>query len=115
MLNKLVLRRDRPATVKRRSGMRLAIFMFGAAGLSVLRVDAATTHPSRVGVVSLLGDTFHAEHIGLTAFNQHSYDVEVPEWQIDRDMTGCLVAKLVSANLSSGSVNIRAKWPLLIR
>ena len=115
-------RREQPLIVKRGSGLSaLVILMLSALGWSSLEVtDAAATHISRVGVVSLLGDTFHAEHTGLTAFNQRSYDVEVPEWQIDQDVTEYLVAKLTSANLSAGSVNIepnRVKdfyrlWPL---
>lgn len=68
--------------------------------------DAAATHISRVGVVSLLGDTFHAEHTGVTAFNHRSYDVEVPDWKIDQDVTAYLVAKLTSVNLNAGSLNI---------
>ena len=115
-------RREQPLIVKRGSGLgALVILMLSALVWSSLQVtDAGATHINRVGVVSLLGDTFHAEHTGLTAFNQRSYDVEVPEWQIDQDVTEYLVAKLTSANLSAGSVNIepnRVKdfyrlWPL---
>lgn len=121
-VTRLAKRRERSLTIRRRSGLSaLASLMLSALGWSSLQVTvAAPTHISRVGVVSLLGDTFHAEHIGLTAFNQRSYDVEVPEWQIDRDVTDYLVAKLMSSNLSAGSVNVepnRVKdfyrlWPL---
>lgn len=36
-----------------------------------------------IAVVSVLGQTFHGIHFGTTVFTNESYDVNVPEWNID--------------------------------
>jgi hypothetical protein len=43
--------------------------------------DAAGLH--KVGVVSLLGDTFHGISIGTTVFTNAQFSASVPEWNID--------------------------------
>ena len=41
-----------------------------------------------MAVVSLLGDHFHAISIGLTAFQNKAYDVAVPGWDMNTQVTG---------------------------
>jgi len=41
------------------------------------------TTVQRLGIVSLLGDTFHGTHIGITVFENVNFDVAVPAWRID--------------------------------
>ena len=67
--------------------------------------DTASHRIKHIGVVSLLGDTFHAEHIGLTVFNNRSYNAEVPDWQIDGDLTGHVVAMLSSGDHTATALN----------
>ena len=35
-----------------------------------------------VAVVSVLGDTLHAREIGLTVFQNKSFDASVPDWRL---------------------------------
>lgn len=56
--------------------------------------DAEVRGLGRVGVVSLLGDTFHGIYIGTTVFNNSGYDADVADWQIDPDTAEYVQAKL---------------------
>lgn len=57
-----------------------------------------------IGVVSLLGDTFHGVHVGTTAFTNTSYEASVAEWKIDASTEQLIVARLTGL----GSVRARS-------
>ena len=41
------------------------------------------TSIKRMGIVSLLGDTFHGTHIGFTVFENTYFEAGVAQWRID--------------------------------
>ena len=62
----------------------LAVSFSSPAGAGLFRAsekDLASLH--RVGVVSLLGDTFHSVFVGTTAFQNTGHDIPVPQWSIN--------------------------------
>ncbi|QHS11195.1 hypothetical protein [Sinimarinibacterium sp. NLF-5-8] len=58
----------------------------------------------RVVVVSLLGDVFHGIQIGTTVFGNNSYDVAVPEWNIDGVVEKTIIAQLGRTSARSVTV-----------
>lgn len=51
--------------------------------------DARSIH--KLGVVVLLGDTLYIDRRGLTAFENKSFKVSVPQWQLDESITKHIV------------------------
>lgn len=71
---------------------------------SVSDSDLAST--KTVGVVSVLGDTFHGVSIGTTVFNNAFFDAEIPDWGVDRFATDTAIAALASnSKLSARAIN----------
>jgi len=61
--------------------------------------DQARSDLGRTGVVSLLGNSFHAMHVGTTVFNNSAYDGDASSWNIDED-----TAQYVRARLSADGI-----------
>jgi hypothetical protein len=63
----------------------VSIALSGCAALNIKRglADDDLQSTKRIGVVSLLGDTFHRVSIGMTVFNNTKYSSPVPDWKID--------------------------------
>lgn len=59
-----------------------------------------------IGVVSLLGNTLHAIHIGFTVFNNEYYSAQVEDWQIDTFTSERVVKNLEQLKYSVGLVNL---------
>lgn len=62
-----------------------AIAVSGCASLNIKRpvAEEDLSKTKRVGVVSILGNTFNGVSIGTTVFNNASFSAPVPEWSID--------------------------------
>lgn len=66
--------------------LTLAVALAGCAGLNLKRsvAEEDLNKTRRVGVVSILGDTFHGIFIGTTAFNNESFSASVSDWSVDK-------------------------------
>jgi hypothetical protein len=81
--------------------------MLAALGLQLpLPAHAAQRPLGKIAVVSMLGTTFHAIHVGLTVFTNAAYTAEVPEWGIDQDTDDFLKASLAPGNDSVGLLDL---------
>jgi len=60
----------------------------------------------RVGIVSLLGTTFHGVHQGILVFGNAVYTAEVPAWGIDQDTAVFLTNTLVADGYSASVLKI---------
>ena len=67
---------------------------------------AAQRELGKIAVVSMLGTTFHAVHVGLTVFTNATYTAEVPEWGIDQDTDDFLKATLATGDDSVGPLDL---------
>ena len=76
----------------------LLAFALSACALNIKRPvsedDLGKT--KRVGVVSILGDSFQGIHIGTTVFNNEYFSAPVPEWNIDKYATAAALQLLRS-------------------
>jgi hypothetical protein len=72
-------------------------------------VRGAVLPPKRVGIVSLLGDTFHGFGMGLTRFNNVYYSSQVPDWNIDGTAAGILRAALNDQGGAAELLDIQPK------
>jgi hypothetical protein len=70
-------------------------------------VSRAMFPPKRVGIVSLLGDTFHGFGMGLTRFNNVDYSPQVPDWNMDDTTTGFLLKALSDRGSAAEPLDIR--------
>lgn len=70
-------------------------------------VSGAVSPPKRVGIVSLLGDTFHGVGVGLTRFNNVDYSSQVPDWNIDSTTTDFLRAALNDGGCAAAPLEIQ--------
>lgn len=63
----------------------LAITISGCAALNLKRPVAEEDigKTKRIGVVSILGETFYGVSIGMTVFNNTYFSASVPEWHLD--------------------------------
>src|SRR5258708_24473639 len=50
----------------------------------------------RLAVVSVMGNTVHGKTVGLTAFQNKSFDAAVPGWNLDATVTKDLVEHIVA-------------------
>jgi hypothetical protein len=57
-----------------------------------------------VAVVSVLGDTLHARQIGLTVFQNKSFDASVPDWALDAGIRTYLQEKIAASGRIKGDV-----------
>jgi hypothetical protein len=78
----------------------VVIALGGCSSLGMRRPIADGDHAmfKKVGVASLLGPNFHAEHIGITVFNNVDYDAPVADWEIDKVLADQAVELLRSTN-----------------
>jgi hypothetical protein len=65
--------------------------------------------PKRVGVVSLLGESFHGIGMGLTRFGNVDYSPQVSDWRIDSDAASFLLSALSSRGCSASLLDIEPK------
>jgi hypothetical protein len=65
--------------------LALAVAVSGCASLNLKRpvADEDLSKIRRVGVVSILGNTFSGISIGTTVFNNSSFSAPVPDWNVD--------------------------------
>lgn len=70
-------------------------------------VSRAVFPPKKVGIVSLLGDTFHGFGMGLTRFNNVDYSPQVPDWNIDNTTTDFLLTALSDRGSVAEPLDIR--------
>jgi hypothetical protein len=66
------------------------------AGLFSTSLSAEDAHQvKRLAVASTLGDTVHGRLVGLTAFQNKSFDASIPGWNLDATVTKDLVEHIV--------------------
>jgi hypothetical protein len=58
----------------------------------------------RLAIVSVMGDTVHGNVVGLTAFQNKSFDAAVPGWNLDATVTKDLVEHIVAGAKIGGEV-----------
>jgi hypothetical protein len=65
--------------------MTFVLTLSGCAALDLKRPinDDDKAKLKKVGVISLLGDTFHGSSVGTTVFNNTYFTAQVPEWDVD--------------------------------
>ena len=71
---------------------------------STVLSDADAKQIKRLAIVSLLGDTLHARQVGLTVFQNRSFDVAVPDWGLDTAVTAQVKEAVVSSGKIKGEV-----------
>lgn len=83
----------------------VAITGVAHAGLfSTTLSDANAAGLKRIAVVSLLGDTVHGRLIGLTVFQNKSFDAALPEWALDARLGALLKARMEQSGRLAGAV-----------
>jgi hypothetical protein len=58
----------------------------------------------RFAVVSVMGDTVHGKSVGLTVFQNKSFDASIPGWNLDATVTKDLVEHVVAGAKIGGEV-----------
>lgn len=85
----------------------LAVTLMLLAGCVDTRIaDQAREHLGRTGVVSLLGNSFHAIHIGTTLFNNDAYDADVSSWNVDQDAAEHVRAELATDGIETDTLSL---------
>jgi len=75
------------------------------AGLfSTVLSDADAKQIKRLAVVSALGDILHARQVGLTVFQNRSFDTVVPNWSLDAAVTSQLKETIVASGRITGEI-----------
>jgi hypothetical protein len=89
----------------------LAVAMTMLAGASALAGPFTTTlsdtdakQIKRLALVSTLGDTLHARQVGLTAFQNKSFDARVATWNLDVSVTTKLKERIIANSKISGDI-----------
>jgi hypothetical protein len=82
----------------------LTLAISGCVSLHVPDEDLDKT--KRIGVISILGETFHGISIGTTVFNNTFFSATVPEWGINKYAASTVVALLrENARFESGEMD----------
>ncbi|RYF66605.1 MAG: hypothetical protein EOO22_20770 [Comamonadaceae bacterium] len=89
------------------SVIAVAFVLSGCAAVNIKRpvTEEELAGTKRVAVVSMLGDTFHGVHVGLTVFQNRQFTGEVPEWEVDK-FASTTALKLLRAGARFGSASI---------
>jgi hypothetical protein len=66
--------------------------------------DVDAKQIKRLAVVSVLGDTLHARQVGLTVFQNKSFDAVAPDWGLDAAVTTRLKERIVAGGKITGEV-----------
>jgi hypothetical protein len=66
--------------------------------------DSDAKQIKRLAIVSALGDTLHARQVGLTVFQNRSFDAAVPNWGLDEAVTSQLKEAIVASGKIAGEV-----------
>jgi hypothetical protein len=71
-----------------------------------LGVGSAPRALGNIGVLSLLGTTFHATRLGFTVFGNSDHSADVADWAIDRDTMEFLSSTLAANNYVVSTLDI---------
>ena len=66
--------------------------------------DADAKQIKRLALVSALGDTLHGRQVGLTVFQNRSFDAVVPNWGLDAAVTSQMKEAIVASGKIAGEI-----------
>jgi len=90
-------------------GFRIATLLLVVALASCASTpEAPVPSASRVGVVSLLGDTLHTVFVGATVLTNENHDAPVADWGLDNQGREHLLSALRQRGYTAGPINLGA-------
>jgi hypothetical protein len=76
-----------------------------SAGLFTTTLSDTDAHQiRRLAVISVLGDTLHARQIGLTVFQNKSFDAAIQDWGLDATVMSDLRDRVIASGRITGDV-----------
>jgi len=94
--------------ISRKLNWALALFYasIGWCDAASLGIGSAPRALGNIGVVSLLGSTFHATRLGLTVFGNSDSSADVADWAIDQDTMEFLRSTLAANDYVVSTLDI---------